>query len=45
MTLRLAAISAAASAESVTAAPSLATAAISAKLSGPVPTMTLFTPL
>ena len=45
MTLRLAAISACASAEIVTAAPFLATATTSAKLSGPVPTMTVFTPL
>src|SRR6185437_11150220 len=42
MTLRLAVISASAAAESVTAAPPLATAAMSAKLTGPVPTMTVF---
>src|ERR1700761_3529045 len=41
MTLRLAAISVSASADSVTAAPWWATAITSAKLAGPVPTMTV----
>ena len=44
MTLRLAAISASASGDSATAAPSRATATTSAKLTGPVPTMTVFMP-
>ena len=45
MTLRLAAIAASASGDSATAAPSRATATTSAKLTGPVPTMTVFMPL
>src|SRR5512146_2625694 len=44
MTARLAAISASAPGESVTAAPCLATAMTSAKLTGPVPTMTVSMP-
>ncbi len=42
MTLRLAEISASAAGDSATAAPPLATATTSAKLTGPVPTMTVF---
>ena len=42
MTLRLAEISASAAGESSTAAPPLATSMTSAKLTGPVPTMTVF---
>ena len=44
MTLRPAAIAASASVDSVTAAPSRATATTSAQLTGPVPTMTVFMP-
>ena len=44
MTLRPAAIAASASGDSDTAAPSRATATTSAKLTGPVPTMTMFMP-